>query len=498
MVVTPVEGIHSEDNFYVIFFQTEEKENLNGVIIDDESQDESVSKLKSDLETTKAHLQNVIEELETSYEETQSLNEELQSSNEELQSSNEELETTNEELQSTNEELQTAYAELKMLYNEKDDKNKRLEDLAEKLKQNSQNLRDQKDLTEAIINSVPVAITMVDENGMISFANENALKLYRLSKNEIQSKSFDANVWNITTYDDKPFPREKLPFMLVKKTFDKVFDIEHAVTIDGNKLYLSVSGAPLFDSEGRFKGAVFSVVDTTKNIIAMHNIESYQKSLEENNELVEAIRSGKNISFGSSFEIFQQLIGTLSIRWRNDLNKLSLYLDSFKEKNLSKLELESINALEKIENIQSHLTQELNNLHSFFISSLMNQNLSNIQILKETLKIFEESFDESNIQIIDELQYEDEVLVQTHKIKSSYFLIMEFLLHVKKLSNSSSKDTLLLTSQKKKLIFSLNCCINEVQDQANIQNLKNEFESLFNTEIKISCIDKKLIVELSF
>ena len=498
MVVTPVEGIHSEDNFYVIFFQTEEKDNLSGFIVDEESQDESVSKLKNDLETTKAHLQNVIEELETSYEETQSLNEELQSSNEELQSSNEELETTNEELQSTNEELQTAYAELKMLYNEKDDKNKRLEDLAEKLKQNSQNLRDQKDLTEAIINSAPVAITMVDEHGMISFANENALKLYRLSKNELQNKSFDANAWNITTYDDKPFPREKLPFMVVKKTFDKVFDIEHAVSIDGNKLYLSISGAPLFDSEGRFKGAVFSVVDNTKNIIAMHNIESYQKSLEENNQLVEAIKSGKNISFGSSFEIFQQLMGTLSIKWRNDLNKLSLYLDSFKEKNLSKLELESINALEKIEDIQLHLTQELNNLHSFFISSLMNQNLSNIQILKETLNIFEESFEELNIQVVDELKEEDEVLVQTHKIKSIYFLIIEFLLHVKKLSNTSSQDILTLTSQKKKLLFSLDCCIEEIKDQANAQNLKDEFESLFHTEIKISCIEKKLIVELSF
>jgi len=66
------------------------------------------------------------------------------------------------------------------------------------------------------------------------------------------------------------------------------------------------------------------------------------------------------------------------------------------------------------------------------------------------------------------------------------------------LSNTSSEDILTLTSQKKKLLFSLDCCIEEIKDQANAQNLKDEFESLFHTEIKISCIEKKLIVELSF
>lgn len=90
----------------------EQSDVINKSISEDMIQNERLSVLQQELQTTKKFLQNTIEDLETANEELKSSNEEIQSTNEELQSTNEELETSKEELQSTNEELITVNTEL--------------------------------------------------------------------------------------------------------------------------------------------------------------------------------------------------------------------------------------------------------------------------------------------------------------------------------------------------------------------------------------------------
>ncbi len=238
--VVPIKNESSEEYLYALFFQNEKLEHIYGFVAEGVSESENVEKLKLELTHTKSHLQNVIEELETSYEEMQSLNEELQSSNEELQSSNEELETTNEELQSTNEELQTAYSELRILYDDKDKHAKELESLMEKLKFKTEDFRKQKELTEAILDTTPVAVSMVDTNGLLLYANRVAQELFEVNKNELLSRSFDAKEWEIVDYAGESIAAERLPFSLIKKTYEPVHNFEHAIKKDGKKAYLSV------------------------------------------------------------------------------------------------------------------------------------------------------------------------------------------------------------------------------------------------------------------
>ena len=75
--------------------------------------DETVRRLKDELELTQQRLRTMREESDAANEELQASNEELQSINEEYRSTSEELETSKEELQSINEELQTVNSELK-------------------------------------------------------------------------------------------------------------------------------------------------------------------------------------------------------------------------------------------------------------------------------------------------------------------------------------------------------------------------------------------------
>jgi two-component system, chemotaxis family, CheB/CheR fusion protein len=75
--------------------------------------DETVRRLKEELEITQQRLRTMREESDAANEELRASNEELQSINEEYRSTSEELETSKEELQSINEELQTVNSELK-------------------------------------------------------------------------------------------------------------------------------------------------------------------------------------------------------------------------------------------------------------------------------------------------------------------------------------------------------------------------------------------------
>jgi two-component system, chemotaxis family, CheB/CheR fusion protein len=75
--------------------------------------DETVRRLKEELDLTQQRLRTMREESDAANEELRASNEELQSINEEYRSTAEELETSKEELQSINEELNTVNSELK-------------------------------------------------------------------------------------------------------------------------------------------------------------------------------------------------------------------------------------------------------------------------------------------------------------------------------------------------------------------------------------------------
>jgi two-component system CheB/CheR fusion protein len=86
---------------------------VNETFTEQHATDESVRRLKEELELTQQRLRTMREDSEAANEELRASNEELQSINEEYRSTSEELETSKEELQSINEELQTVNSELK-------------------------------------------------------------------------------------------------------------------------------------------------------------------------------------------------------------------------------------------------------------------------------------------------------------------------------------------------------------------------------------------------
>jgi two-component system, chemotaxis family, CheB/CheR fusion protein len=116
LLVNPVAGNNQESeprHAIAIFIEGEAVEETL-TALDRTSSDETVRRLRQELELTQSRLRTVREESDAANEELRAANEELQSINEEYRSTSEELETSKEELQSINEELQTVNSELKL------------------------------------------------------------------------------------------------------------------------------------------------------------------------------------------------------------------------------------------------------------------------------------------------------------------------------------------------------------------------------------------------
>lgn len=117
----------------------------------------------------------------------------------------------------------------------------------------------------SVLDSSPVASTILDKNGMITYANQMAEQILGVDKKTITQRKFNTIDWKITDEHGYDFPEEKLPFTRVKQTKMSVFDIVHNIEWKNGKVVtLSINGSPIFDENGIVNGVVCTMIDITK------------------------------------------------------------------------------------------------------------------------------------------------------------------------------------------------------------------------------------------
>jgi len=136
-------------------------------------------------------------------------------------------------------------------------------------------------LIESITETSPAGILMVDAGGIITYANPRAEEILRLKKGSAAGRAYDSPVWQTTGLDDESFPEEELPFRKVMSTRKSVTDIRHAIrTHSGERILLSVNGAPLKDGKGAVSGVVLTIEDITKLVADDRRIAASLKEKE--------------------------------------------------------------------------------------------------------------------------------------------------------------------------------------------------------------------------
>jgi PAS domain S-box-containing protein len=130
-------------------------------------------------------------------------------------------------------------------------------------------------LLRQITNTSPVAITVVDASGQITFANERAEQILGLKPDGITKRTYNDPEWKITDYDGGPFPEEKLPFNIIRRTLQPVYNQRHAIQWPtGRRVLLRINGAPLLDEQGELERCVFTLEDITFQVRAARRRQS--------------------------------------------------------------------------------------------------------------------------------------------------------------------------------------------------------------------------------
>ncbi len=149
-----------------------------------------------------------------------------------------------------------------------------LADITER-KQGQIKQRGEKEVLEKLLSTSPIGIITVNRDGLISYANTHAEKILALSKKGETELSYNNPKWLITAINGNDFPEENLPFSVVKKTLQPVYNIQHAIADSENrKTMLSINAAPLFDNSGNFDGMISTIQDITESITTQNKIRS--------------------------------------------------------------------------------------------------------------------------------------------------------------------------------------------------------------------------------
>lgn len=119
----------------------------------------------------------------------------------------------------------------------------------------------------SVLDNSPVASTILDKEGQITYANNLAEKVLGITREEITKRSYNTDNWKITTLEGDPFPEDQLPFSLVKNSGKPVFDIVHNIQWpNGRRITLSINGSPIFDEAGAIDGVVCTMLDVTEKL----------------------------------------------------------------------------------------------------------------------------------------------------------------------------------------------------------------------------------------
>ncbi|WP_290819078.1 PAS domain S-box protein, partial [Halovivax sp.] len=101
---------------------------------------------------------------------------------------------------------------------------------------------------ETIVETSPIAITIVDSDGELQFANDRAEEIYGRSKEQINDLSFDDSDWDEVDTDGKRLPDDEKPFPQIMESGEPVFDHLSGVSRpNGERVWISVNGAPVYD-----------------------------------------------------------------------------------------------------------------------------------------------------------------------------------------------------------------------------------------------------------
>ncbi|WP_459881169.1 PAS domain-containing sensor histidine kinase [Halorubrum gandharaense] len=121
------------------------------------------------------------------------------------------------------------------------------------------------ELVQGILETSPVGITIVDADGEVVFANEHAEEIYGRTQEALNAFAHDDPRWDLVDEEGEPLGPEEAPFDRVLAEEEPVYDqVVGLRWPSGERVWVSVNGAPQWDEHGDLKQVVFAFEDITE------------------------------------------------------------------------------------------------------------------------------------------------------------------------------------------------------------------------------------------
>ena len=147
-----------------------------------------------------------------------------------------------------------------------------------------QRLRHEKELTDRILDTSPVGISVIEDDGTVVRANAHAQDLLAVDgSGEFEYMAGDRDVYDA---DGEPVPFGERPYMEIFETGESVYDWLCQVDLAENgRRWLSISAAPIFDDDGDVEQVITVAEDVTE-------LKSREKELiRERNQTEELLKT---------------------------------------------------------------------------------------------------------------------------------------------------------------------------------------------------------------
>ena len=155
-----------------------------------------------------------------------------------------------------------------------------IDDITEQ-KERTEQLRRERNQTERLLETSPVAISVQDADGTIRLANRRAQEVLGLSEHEMITERENADEWGLFDVAGDPLPPEESPAARVHATGDPMHDEEIAIEKpNGERLWLSVSAAPVYGPDGELERIISAGEDITELKQREHELERRRSELE--------------------------------------------------------------------------------------------------------------------------------------------------------------------------------------------------------------------------
>lgn len=148
-----------------------------------------------------------------------------------------------------------------------------------------ENLRRERDLTEAIIDTSVAALVIVNADGDISFANERAGEILGDTPDDLFGMNY-ADTGTLADLDGNELPPDEWPFQRIMANRSPISDERYVFERpDGDVRYLSVNAAPLYDANDHIRQIVHSIADITEQVRHERALKAAKEEAERANRL---------------------------------------------------------------------------------------------------------------------------------------------------------------------------------------------------------------------